>query len=107
RFSGILIPMQPSPAIPPYVAMVEMLLAQWNSAAICAAARLGIADQLESGPKTSKELASLLDLHEESLYRVLRALTGLGIFHESENRRFSQTSLSKVLCSDATPSLRY
>jgi O-methyltransferase domain/Dimerisation domain len=99
--------MQPSPSIPPYVAMLEMLLAQWNSAAISAAARLGVADHLESGPKTTKDLASLLNLHEDSLYRVLRALAGLGIFHEGENRTFSQTPLSGVLRSNATPSLRY
>jgi hypothetical protein len=84
-----------------------MVLSQWTSTAICAAARLGIADQLESGPKTTKELASTLNLHEESLYRVLRALAGLGIFHEGENRTFSQTPLSDVLRTNAKPSLRY
>ena len=84
----------------------DMVLAQWNSAAICAAAKLGIADQLESGPKTTRELASTLNVHEDSLYRVLRALAGLGIFHEGENRTFSQTPLSDVLRSNAKPSLR-
>lgn len=87
--------------------MIEMVLAQWSSAAICAAAKLGVADQLESGPKTTKDLASLLNIHEDSLYRVLRALAGLGIFHEGENRTFSQTPLSEVLRTNATPSLRY
>ena len=99
--------MQPSLSIPPYVAMVEMVLAQWNSAAICAVAKLGVADHLESGPKTTEELASLVNLHEDSLYRVLRALAGLGIFQEGENRTFSQTPLSEVLRTNATPSLRY
>ena len=84
-----------------------MVLAQWNSAAICAAAKLGIADQLESGSRTTRELASTLNLHEDSLYRVLRALAGLGIFHEGENRTFSQTHLSDTLRTNAKPSLRY
>jgi hypothetical protein len=84
-----------------------MILAQWNAAAISAAAKFGIADQLESGPRTTKELASVLKLHEDSLYRVLRALAGLGIFHEGENRTFSQTQLSDVLRTNAKPSLRY
>ena len=87
--------------------MAQMMLAQWNSVAICAVARLGVADHLESGPRTSKDLASLLKLHEDSLYRVLRAVAGLGIFHEGENRTFSQTPLSEVLRTNASPSLRY
>jgi hypothetical protein len=54
--------MQPSPSIPPYVTMAQMMLAQWNSVAICAVARLGVADHLESGPRTSKDLASLPEI---------------------------------------------
>jgi SAM-dependent methyltransferase len=84
-----------------------MVFAQWNAAAISAAAKFGVADQLESGPKTTKELASVLNLHEDSLYRVLRALAGLGIFHEGENHTFSQTPLSDVLRTKAKPSLRF
>jgi O-methyltransferase/methyltransferase family protein len=99
--------MQPAPSVSPYVAVLDMVLAHWHSAAISAVAKLGIADQLESGPKSTQELASALNLHEESLYRVLRALAGLGVFHEGENRTFSQTPLSDVLRTKAKPSLRY
>src|SRR5262245_30714717 len=99
--------MKQAASIPPFVVVIEMILAQWNAAAISAAAKFGIADQLESGPKTTQELASLLNLHEDSLYRVLRALAGLGIFHEGENRTFSQTPLSDVLRTNSKPSLRY
>ena len=52
--------MQPAPSVANYVTVVEMILAQWNGATIGAAAKFGIADQLESGPKTTKELASSL-----------------------------------------------
>jgi hypothetical protein len=99
--------MQPTLSVPPYVAVLEMVLAHWNSASICAVAKLGIADELESGPKTTAQLAAALNLHEDSLYRVLRALAGLGIFYEGENRTFSQTPHSEVLRTNATPSLRY
>jgi SAM-dependent methyltransferase len=99
--------MQAANSVSHFVAVFEMVLAQWNAASICAAAKFGIADQLESGPKTTKEMASLLNLHEDSLYRVLRALAGIGIFHEGENRTFSQTPLSEVLRTNARPSLRY
>src|SRR5438105_8914276 len=99
--------MKQGTSAPPFAVVHDMILAQWNAAAISAAAKLGIADELESGPKTTLELASLLNLHEDSLYRVLRALAGLGIFHEGENRMFSQTPLSDVLRTNAKPSLRY
>lgn len=99
--------MQQAPSVANFVTVIEMILAHWDGAAIAAAAKFGVADKLESGPKTTKELASVLNLHEDSLYRVLRALAGIGIFHEGENRTFSQTALSDVLRTNAKPSLRY
>jgi hypothetical protein len=99
--------MQPAPSVANYVTVIDIILAHWNGAAIAAAAKFGIADKLESGPKTTKELASALNIHEDSLYRVLRALAGIGIFREGENRTFSQTALSEVLRTNAKPSLRY
>src|SRR5205085_1196387 len=78
--------MQPTPAPRPYAVMIDLLLAEWTSFAISAAAKLGIADQLESGSKTTEQLAAQLNLHEDSLYRLLRALAGNGIFHEGAGR---------------------
>jgi SAM-dependent methyltransferase len=98
---------QQAPSIPPFAALLQIICAQWEGAAIGAAAKYGIADQLETGPKTTPELATRLNLHEDSLYRVLRALAGLGIFHEGENRTFSQTPLSDLLRTNARPSLRH
>ena len=89
--------MQPTPAVSSFAAMIEMLFGSWISISLAAAAKFGVADQLESGPKTTKDLADVLKVHEESLYRVLRALAGVGVFHEDENRAFSQTPLSEVL----------
>jgi hypothetical protein len=99
--------MQPTPAPPPYAVMIELILAQWVSFAISAASKLGVADQLESGPKTTNELAAQLKVHEDSLYRLLRALAGNGIFHEGAGRMFSQTPLSELLRTNARPGLRY
>jgi SAM-dependent methyltransferase len=99
--------MQPTPAGSSFAAMIEMLFGSWTSISLAAAAKFGVADQLESGPKTTKDLAAVLKVHEESLYRVLRALAGVGVFHEDENRAFSQTPLSEVLRTNAKPSLRF
>src|SRR2546429_607402 len=52
----------------------------WVTQSIYVAARLGIADLLKDGPKTSDELARATNTNGPVLYRVLRALAGLGIF---------------------------
>jgi hypothetical protein len=96
-----------APSATPYVAVLDMVFAAWNAVCISAAADLGVADHLESGPKTIAELAALTNVHEDSLYRLLRALAGVGIFHEGENRTFSQTPRSDVLRTHAKPSLRH
>ena len=59
------------------------------SRCVYAAAELGIPDLLTDGPRTSAELARTTETHEPSLYRVLRALAALDVFHELEHRRFS------------------
>lgn len=64
------------------------------------AARLGIADLLEDGPKSIEELAQATGAPTKSLYRVLRTLAGLGIFAEPVERTFEMTSLAEPLRQD-------
>jgi SAM-dependent methyltransferase len=97
---------EPSPAMPPFAALFQMCNAKWVSSAISVAAKLGVADHLESGPKTAKQLADEMNVHEMALYRLLRALTGVGVFHEGDGHLFSHTALSDLLRSNANPSLR-
>ena len=74
--------------------------------AISVAARLGIADLLTSDAKSADELARATGVHAQSLYRVLRALAGAGIFAEDEAGRFHLTPLAEQLRSDAPNSWR-
>ena len=83
-----------------------MLLGKWVSNAISAAAHFGIADHLESGPKSPKELAALTGTQERPLYRLLRANASVGVFTELEDGRFAQTPLSEPLRSNAIPCVR-
>lgn len=69
--------------------------------AIHVAATLGLADHLKDGPRSSDELASLVKAHPATLYRLLRALAAVGIFHEDEERRFSLTPMGDCLRSDS------
>ena len=73
--------------------------------AIHVAAVLGIADLLVDGPRSSESLAASTGTHPETLYRLLRALARVDVFHEDEGHRFRQTPLSECLRSDAPESL--
>ena len=70
------------------------------------AAKLRIADHLKSGPLTVKELARLTSTHEDSLYRLLRTLAGLGVFSEEDGPSFRLTPMADLLRSDVSGSLR-
>ncbi len=95
-----------NPDVPPSVAMLQMISGFWISRAIYLAAKLGIADHLRDGPKTVEELAAATGTHASSLYRVLRALASVGVFHEDGKRAFALTPLAETLRTDAPGSLR-
>jgi ubiquinone/menaquinone biosynthesis C-methylase UbiE len=98
---------QSEPALPPQFVMLQMITGFWVSQAIQVAARLGLADLAQDGPKTADELARLTGTHAPSLYRALRALASVGVFAEDDQKRFAQTPLSDTLRSDAPGSLRW
>jgi hypothetical protein len=86
--------------------LLRMISGLRISQAIAVTARLGIADLLSSGARSSEELARASAAHEPSLYRLLRVAAGLGILEELDNRRFSLTSLGEHLRSDAPGTVR-
>jgi hypothetical protein len=75
------------------------------SQAIYVVATLGVADLLADGPRSSDDLAATTGVHAASLYRVLRALAAVGVFHEEEDRRFSLAPMGQFLRSDAERSV--
>jgi hypothetical protein len=90
----------------PDESLLTLSMGIWTGSALSAAAALGIADQLASGPKTRDELAAATRTHARSLYRVLRALASLGVFAERPDGRFENTPASEKLRSDLPGSLR-
>lgn len=74
--------------------------------AVYAAAKLGIADLLNDGPKTAKELANQLRVNESALYRILRLLSSQGIFQELAQSTFSNSDLSEFLRTGVPGSVR-
>jgi C-methyltransferase len=105
--SGLKDPAQASPgSLPPQVVMMQMITGKWVSQAIYAAAELGIADLLAEGDKSADELAQATGANADSLYRLLRALTTVGIFIEKENRVFRNTRLGETLQRGVPGSMR-
>jgi len=84
----------------------RMIVGSWVTQAIYVAAEIGIADLLGAGPHTADELARETGTHRASLYRVLRALTSIGLFTEDIDGRFSLTPMGILLGSDAPGSKR-
>jgi hypothetical protein len=83
-----------------------MSSASWVSAIVHTAAKVGIADQLSSGPRSAAELAEPMGLHAPSLHRFMRTLSGMGILTEREGQRFALTALGEALKTDAPGAAR-
>jgi hypothetical protein len=93
-------------SIPPSARLFEIAIGFMKSQAIYVAAKLGIADLLKGGPKKVDELANAMDVDGNSLYRLLRALAGMGIFAEKDDGSFELTPMASALRSDVPMSLR-
>jgi hypothetical protein len=76
------------------------------SQAIHVAATLGVSDHLVDGPRAVTYLASATNCHERSLYRLLRALSAIGVYEELSEGQFRSTVLGDQLRSDAVGGLR-
>jgi len=68
-------------------------------------ANLGVADSLDETPLTAAELAALVGAHPEALARVLRLLSGYGVF-ESSDGKFRHSPASRMLRVDHPHSMR-
>lgn len=84
----------------------RLILGYRLSQALGVAARLGIADLLKDGPLAVEQLASMTGVQADPLARVLRLLTGVGVFREVDPSRFALTPAAQPLRSDTVPSLR-
>jgi len=90
----------------PSTELMQMINGYQLSQALHVAATLGVADQLKDGPKPYDAMARICGAHPASLYRLLRALAAVGVFHETSNKEFSLTPLGAGLTSDAPGSGR-
>ena len=80
--------------------MARMITGSWISQMVYVAAKLGLADLMAGGPKSAVELAAATGTHARSLYRLLRALGGVGVVTEDGEGRFRTTPLGDCLRRD-------
>jgi hypothetical protein len=83
-----------------------MVLGMWWSRAVSVAAELGVADHLVQGAQEVTVLAEKTGTHAPSLYRLLRFLSGSGVFVEVGPGVFAQSALSALLCREDEGSVR-
>ena len=92
--------------IPAPQQMFQHITAYWVTQLMGTAARLGVADHLESGPMQVNELAAKVGADPRALYRALRACTAVGVFVEQPGETFANNALSQTLRSNVPGSMR-
>src|SRR6202140_4634948 len=91
---------------PPPPVLFQMATAYWTSQAIYVAAKLGIADFLADGPRSSVALAAATRSDPSSLFRLLRALCSVGVVSQVDKDCFALSRSAEALRSDVPGSLR-
>lgn len=85
--------------------VIELACGNWYTHMLHTVCSLGIPDHVGEGISI-KELSVRTETHEEALYRLMRALSTLGVFKEHTSRCFVHTDASLLLTSDHPNSLR-
>jgi hypothetical protein len=93
--------------MPPKIILSQMIFGFVVSKAIYVAAKLDIADLIAAnGPMNCAELAVKTGAHEESLFRLMRALASAGIFAADPNGKFSLTPMAECLREDSPDTVK-
>jgi hypothetical protein len=93
------------PGMDAAIELQRMLNGYQVSQAIHVAVVLKLSDVLAEGPRTGAELAAATGADEQSLLRLLRALSLVGMYTCDSDGRFANTELGVALRSDAPRSV--
>ena len=93
--------------MPPSARLLQLATAGWMAQAVCAAAELGVADELATSPRPVSELAAAVDADADALYRLMSACADVGVFTESPGRVFALTEVGQSLRTDGPASMRH
>ena len=84
----------------------DLILGAWGTQAIYVAARLKLADLLAEGPCSSAQIARATGADRESIYRLMRYLSGLGVFAQTAADSFALGELGTLLRTGVTDSAK-
>jgi O-methyltransferase domain/Dimerisation domain len=84
----------------------ELIMGFRTTQVIATAAKLDLPAHLQNGPQTAAQLSAATKTNEERLYRLLRALTSLGILEKNHDATFNLAPLGTLLRADVSDSLR-
>ena len=93
-------------AVPPQLVLFEQGMGLARTQLLHLAARLGLADRLEGGPRTAEALAREAGADPDALFRALRALAAGGVFELRPDGRFENNRASRALRAEAPGSMR-
>jgi hypothetical protein len=82
---------------PPHLQLFQQITGFWVTQALAVAAQLGVADHMQEGTHASADLAGEVGAHPAALYRLLRALSSVGVVSEESPDRFRLTPLGACL----------
>jgi hypothetical protein len=86
--------------------VMDLLYGRWRTQTLCAGVKLGIFEVIQREPMNVTQAAHELDLDEALLYRLLRALSSLGLLNEPHPHWFSITQAGEFFRGDHPESLR-
>ena len=87
-------------------ALIQLSTGFITARAVHVAAKLGIADLLDQGPRRAAEIAEKLAVDPDALFRIMRLLAGAGVLKQSEPDLFELTDLGEPLRTASEHSMR-
>ena len=90
---------------PPPAQVFGLITGMWAAQAAATCAKLGIPDQLASGPKTAEEVAAAIRCDPSAVYRLMRGVASAGVLTQDGNR-FALTPVGQLLRKDVPGSMR-
>jgi O-methyltransferase domain/Dimerisation domain len=84
---------------PPETTLLRLIGGYRVTQALYVVTKLGIPDALSAGPRDASSLAAEAGVQPNHLYRILRALSSIGVLSTDERVRFGLTEVGKLLAS--------
>jgi hypothetical protein len=106
KVESVRAPMAPADPVLLHKKMMQLLSSLWVTRAVGTFARLGLADTMDNGADQPAAIAAPHGLDAGRMYRLLRALSTVGIVTEHAHGRFTLTPLGRLLGSHAPHSMR-